>query len=232
MSLIDVDDLDEGVSVRTRVRDLFAEAAEATDALDPEILVCHRNGSELRVRVANSVPRRSAVLAMRTRHHAEALRGFGVSAWDAYDEAAVQLLCLADSEPVGAIRLVHNNIWHGEVADDFGPLHLGDAGPEFVTFSREIVAPACRGVGVSAVLALAACVHWSRYSAVDDLVVTSTAAAAPGLQGLGLRRMSSVVRIGPGRMPAVLMAGKVADAQHRTRERLSGKGWRLRTPGL
>ncbi|TWP44033.1 GNAT family N-acetyltransferase [Lentzea tibetensis] len=225
--VIEVDDFDEGVSVRPRVRDLFAEAAEAVDALDPVVVDCHCSGSHLSVREANSLPRRSAVLDLRTRYHAEALRGFGVSTWDAYDESAVHLLCYTDDTPIGAIRLVSNSVERGELVEDFGPLVLEGFGPEFVTFGREIVVPSHRGAGVSTVLGLAACAYWFRSSPVDDLVVTAASSAAPALEHLGLRRLTGTVHLGPARMPAVIMAGKVSDAYQRTRERLSGKGWSI-----
>lgn len=227
MSSEPVDDLDEGVSVRTRVRDLFAEAAEAVEALDREVVVCRREGLELSVREANSAPRRCAVLHMRAEHHAEVLSGFGVSNWDAYDDGATHLLCLLGDKPIGALRIVRNSVHAGELVDDFGPLTLPGIGGEFVSFAREIVVPAHRGRGVSTVLALAACAYWRRNSTIDDLVVTASCSAAPALEPLGLRRLTGVVHLGPGRMPAVIMAGKVSDAYQRTRERLSGRGWSL-----
>lgn len=165
---------------------------------------------------------RESIHLLRWTHGAATYAGFGVDAWDGYDDAATQLACVESGVVVGAIRITRGTGVSGEVFDDLvGRVPLP---AEFVTFSRQLVAPVYRGLGIGVMLAHAASSWCSRNSSVEDVVVTAAQRSAPGFAGLGLRPITRPAVIGPGRMPAIFMAGKVSDVLEKCCRRLAPDG--------
>jgi len=211
-----------------RESDLFGAATREFDLIDPEIARYAGNGCVLEVRAANSLPRRMDVLNMRTAFYEPTLTRLGVSTWDAYDErAAVHLLCVEQGRPVGSIRVVHNAGEGTELHDDFGcPDDLVPRqGRPFVTFGRELVVPHRRGAGISLVLVHAACLWCRRYSEVDTLRVVSLCERAEAVQRLGVRPLTEVLPLGPGRVPVVVLDGEVSHVFELATRGLRAAGW-------
>jgi len=196
--------------------------------MDIEIASYVRDGRVVAVRMANSLPRRTEVLNLRTSYYESTLRQLGVATWDGHDErAAAHLLCLEDDRAVASIRVVLNIGERTELHDDFGrPDELiPRPGRPFVTFGRQLVTPDRRGTGMSAVLVHAACLWCGRHSDVEALRVVSLFERAAAVEELGMRRLTGVLPLGPGRTPVVVLGGEVSGVFTVATQRLRAAGW-------
>ena len=212
--------------IAPREHDLFAAAALALDRMDPVIGTYGKVDGELEVRIANSLPRRQQVIQMRDRHYRDTLADLGVPVWDQYDEDAVQVLCTDAGEPVGSLRLTDNTAWRGDLSDDFDNVRgvLG-TGP-FAVVGRALVVPEQRSCGVFQAAVHAAC-HWLHRAGRSRIVVTCLLASIPAVLSFGGKTLTEPLRLGPRRIPVVLVELDAATAVETGARWLRAHGWSL-----
>ncbi|GAB2724722.1 hypothetical protein [Kitasatospora kifunensis] len=221
-------DVAAGARPRGRDHSTAAEVGRHLATRDAALVDYTRAGVTRTIRLADTTPSRAQILRMRESHYQDTLAELGVPVWDAHDEGAVHLLCTQQAEPVGSLRVTHNQLGRGDVYEDFPQVDqlLGGEG-EFLAFARELVVPQQRGQEVTTALVHAACLWWRAHSPIRRVVYTGLVRPGRTPAFFGAAAVTPPLPLGPGAIPVVLCTAWLDTAIDATARRLARTGWSI-----